>query len=298
MGDSDYPYLSSNIKHLRQVYGDSQLVLANALGLTIPAISNYERGERIPKPEIIAKIAKRYRITVDDLFYHDFSNMKKLAERPFYNLSLNSKAMEVLFPLITTPCSLENENFKLAYDLHAKYLALVRDEVPLPESIEEDIPRCLELYKKSCEEGIVEGAANRLSIVMMMGVLSNIATSYLLENLDFFRKKGCTMKDFFQSGYLPTLDDPPDEDIDALEVLKREFLNDYEAQILIDIHYLKHSPKYVDLGDYYFALRYMFDLCSNSQSSEQNASIGAELMSVYSVMRNPFARNMKNFGNL
>lgn len=58
MADPNYPYLSSNIKSLRRVYGEEQLDLANAIGLTIPAVSNYERGERIPKRDIIARIAK------------------------------------------------------------------------------------------------------------------------------------------------------------------------------------------------------------------------------------------------
>ena len=52
MADPNYPYLSSNIKSLRRVYGEEQLDLANAIGLTIPAVSNYERGERIPKRDV------------------------------------------------------------------------------------------------------------------------------------------------------------------------------------------------------------------------------------------------------
>lgn len=85
MADPNYPYLSSNIKSLRRVYGEEQLDLANAIGLTIPAVSNYERGERIPKRDIIARIAKHYRITEDELLYSDLSNMKNISNRPFYD---------------------------------------------------------------------------------------------------------------------------------------------------------------------------------------------------------------------
>ena len=100
------------------------------------------------------------------------------------------------------------------------------------------------------------------------------------------------MKDYPHNGYLPVFDEPPDETIDALEELKKDFLNEYEAQILLDIYQLKHSAKYVDLGDYYFALRYMLDLCSNSQSSALNTAVGSELMSSYSLLKNPFAENL------
>lgn len=48
--------MSSNIKNLRRVYGEEQIDLANAIGLTIPAVSNYERGERVPKRDIIARM--------------------------------------------------------------------------------------------------------------------------------------------------------------------------------------------------------------------------------------------------
>ena len=100
------------------------------------------------------------------------------------------------------------------------------------------------------------------------------------------------MKDYLHNGYLPVFDEPPDETIDALKVLKKDFLNEYEAQILVDIYQLKHSAKYVDLGDYYFALRYMLDLCSNSLSSALNTAVGSELMSSYSLLKNPFAENL------
>ena len=100
MADPNYPYLSSNIKSLRRVYGEEQLDLANAIGLTIPAVSNYERGERIPKRDIIARIAKHYRITEDELLYSDLSNMKNISNRPFYDPIFNCKVMDKMFALI------------------------------------------------------------------------------------------------------------------------------------------------------------------------------------------------------
>lgn len=174
MADPNYPYLSSNIKSLRRVYGEEQLDLANAIGLTIPAVSNYERGERIPKRDIIARIAKHYRITEDELLYSDLSNMKNISNRPFYDPIFNCKVMDKMFPLINAPSALENEKFKQAYALHTKNLELILNEAVVPESLEEDILYILELYSKSRDEGIVEGAANHLSLVMMMGVLDSV----------------------------------------------------------------------------------------------------------------------------
>lgn len=43
--------------------------IALAVGVTAQAIYNYEQGERIPSDEIKIRLAKFYRITVQELFY-------------------------------------------------------------------------------------------------------------------------------------------------------------------------------------------------------------------------------------
>lgn len=55
------------IKTLRIAAGMTQKQLAEAVGLTEPAIRNYERGIRSPKPAIIAKIASALEVSPDSL---------------------------------------------------------------------------------------------------------------------------------------------------------------------------------------------------------------------------------------
>ena len=45
--------------------------VSKALGISIAAVSMYERGERIPRDEIKISIAKYYDTTVQSIFYAD-----------------------------------------------------------------------------------------------------------------------------------------------------------------------------------------------------------------------------------
>lgn len=46
-----------------------QAIVANAVGITISALSMYESGNRIPRDEVKIKLAKYYGKSVQELFY-------------------------------------------------------------------------------------------------------------------------------------------------------------------------------------------------------------------------------------
>lgn len=46
-----------------------QATVANAVGITISALSMYEAGNRIPRDDVKIALAKYYNITVQELFY-------------------------------------------------------------------------------------------------------------------------------------------------------------------------------------------------------------------------------------
>ena len=71
--------LGANIKALRLAWKETQDDLAYAIGLDENTnISYYENGKRYPKPDIIFKIAKHYRITEYELMFSDFTDSIKL----------------------------------------------------------------------------------------------------------------------------------------------------------------------------------------------------------------------------
>lgn len=47
----------------------SQAIVANAVGITISALSMYESGNRIPRDEVKIKLANYYGKTVQELFF-------------------------------------------------------------------------------------------------------------------------------------------------------------------------------------------------------------------------------------
>ena len=55
---------------LRELRGDrSQQEIANAIGVEVMTISNYERGERVPNDENKIKLASYFGKTVQEIFF-------------------------------------------------------------------------------------------------------------------------------------------------------------------------------------------------------------------------------------
>lgn len=64
--------IGERLKELRGTR--TQLDVAQAIGVTPMAISQYERGERIPNDEIKIKISTYFSRSVDELFFFNTSN--------------------------------------------------------------------------------------------------------------------------------------------------------------------------------------------------------------------------------
>jgi transcriptional regulator with XRE-family HTH domain len=63
--------LGKNIKFLRFRRQYSQAVLAEKADISITFLSNIERGNKFPKPEILSKIAESLNVEVFELFKTD-----------------------------------------------------------------------------------------------------------------------------------------------------------------------------------------------------------------------------------
>ena len=61
--------IGDRLRKERSERGMSMSVAAAAIGITKPALSNYENGWRVPRDEEKIKIARYYEKSVEDLFF-------------------------------------------------------------------------------------------------------------------------------------------------------------------------------------------------------------------------------------
>lgn len=63
--------IGQRIKNLRESKGMTQEAFCNAVGITQPALSNYETGLRIPRDEVKLRIARCFDTSIEAIFYAD-----------------------------------------------------------------------------------------------------------------------------------------------------------------------------------------------------------------------------------
>ncbi len=106
-------------------------------------------------------------------------------------------------------------------------------------------------------------------------------------------KKETSTKEVLQAGFLSSLEELTEEEQSWLEA-HREFVEENEVEIIVNIYRLKHSKDYSELGDYYMALRYFFGVTSTSVSDEMARAFGNELMLNLRLLDNPYAKKFCN----
>ena len=233
----NYNRLGININCLRRKFDQTLVDLANDTGISVTALSQYETGTVIPPRDRIIIIAKHFRITEDELLFGDYSNTTNITTLPVNNKRYDKEMLEKMLPLICTDKAMENKSFNRAFKTHKQLYKLILSGDDF------DISKfniCLELYKKSSKEGIVEGTANHLWLLMFLGLFLSIINSSLLNAIESLHEKEGTMKDIID-GILYSIHDEDDEDNKIYTIAKKEFVKENQVDILVDIALLKKS---------------------------------------------------------
>ena len=72
--------LGDKIRELRRRYGRTQEVLADALNVTIQAVSRWESNGSYPDMELIPSIANFFGVSIDELFGYTSDHEKRIDE--------------------------------------------------------------------------------------------------------------------------------------------------------------------------------------------------------------------------
>jgi len=284
----DYSKVGPNIRALREAFGETLETLAGAVGRdAVSNFSSFENGTRIPPRDVLVRIAQHYRVTEDELIHSDFTKLRKMADLPLNDKKYNEASFEKLLPLVHSDKAFENENFKKAYLLHINLYQYILEG---KDFCTDQVDRCMDLYDAAGREGIIEGRANKVWWIMLLGILTVLITPMLAENIKQIKAEGAKLKDILKFGFLPNFgSDAAEEYFQENEKRRIEFLEEYEVDLLVNLNLLRREKQYLDLADYYLALRYEFNLLSNSLSAEMNKAVGDQMMRTFSLMGNKFA---------
>ncbi len=282
-------YLPSNLKHLRKSYGETQEELANALHLEKSTISQYENGSRKPDEEILKRIAKRYGVTMDLLLYEDLSFVPDMLA--FYsNIDSNSLTTARLYPIYNLDKRFDTKTIR-AFEAH-KQLLFGSSE----EKDEVDIDLIVDAYDEAYEKFDIDSdeflviAVNSLSLYMFLfsSIFNEASVKQVKDFLLKDKKSKKEISSFVLNVVLPSFNDN--------EVRTPQFKRDLNEGLLYLIEILKESRKYSKVADYFFALRYMFNLVDNDYDYATNQLIGAELINGLSKLNNPYAKQFIQIG--
>lgn len=281
-----YNNLGSNIRSLRNAYGQSLLDLALDIGVGVSAISQYENGKRIPERDILIKIAKHFKVTENELLYGDYSNLKDLTSAPVNNSAYDIATIDKMLPILHSEEAEQNADFKKAYELHLKLYEYLMQNTIVDEA---QVNACIASYKIASKSGVREATANILWWIMLFGLVLSYINPRLIACIESLRGKETTMKEVI-GAYLYSPEDEEDESYIEIQKERADFIKENEVDLLVNIALLKTSDKYGPLGDYYLALCYMFSLRDNDMSQEMNSTIGYEMMRIYRMLGNPYAQ--------
>lgn len=281
-----YNNVGKNIRSLRNAYRQSLLDLALDIGVGVSAISQYENGKRIPERDILIRIAKHFKITENELLYGDYSNLKDLTSAPVNNKAYDIATIDKMLPILRSEEAEQNADFAKAYALHLKLYGYLMQNAAVDDA---QVNACITLYETASKNGVREATANILWWTMLFGLVFSYINPRLIACIESLRGKETTMKELTGT-YLYSPEDEEDESYIEIQKERAAFIKANEVDLLVNIALLKNSEKYGALGDYYLALCYMLSLRNNDISPEMNSSIGYEMMHIFGVLGNPYAK--------
>lgn len=286
----DVELIKANITALRAHHQESQKDLAEALGISSNAISQYESlaTDRLPDIDIMIAMAEHYHITLDDLLYHEFTF------NPILIIEINnetiSDVLETILPMDKVseddPEEEKSPSLLEAFQIHERlYDNILKREAP--KEIEE-IASIMITYKKAIKKGSKKAIINHLWWLMYYGIAYMCLSDELLSKKEILLISDALEAEGDRSRWKKKRAKYKNSSKGVMEEIQQYFLSAYEELIIEDLFLLKRAGL-DDWADYYNALRYIFSIIRNDLSEEMNCTVGKEMMRSLFLMGNKYA---------
>ena len=279
--DNPEKLLGNNLKHLREMHGETLQELGKVVHLGNTTIKNYENADRKPDPQTLKALAKHYGKTVDELLQSD------LSESGSISISVSNpaelvKILEVILPLSYTDKALSNPDFKKGYDGCCRIMNSFAINVGIRGSI---ISECFEAFGKSVEDAeLPEGIANMVWLIFLLwSQLLDENMIRALNTLMYPRKNS--------PPFIKTFLEAKEHESSEIKNKKKSFIEDFDEIIIELMRALKSEFKWSNLADYYLALRYVLSIVDTGLSAEMNSAVGMQMMLSFLRLGNPYALN-------
>lgn len=272
--------LGNNIRCLREAYGETQEQLGAAINVAKNTVSSYEKGRTEPNKDTLSSIAIHFGISVEELLSCDFSGMDKIA----INQNMFWEQIDVIFPIMSSENAIKNEHFKKAYSNHRNFFDELQKQKL--DNIDKAII-CFEEYIDAFddENSREEAAANFIGLwYLLMAMIKLVPIVIKNQSAALMQIKSRNHK---IRRKLENID--PDFEKDANDLISE--LDDFELKEMLFefMKSLKKSGKWYELGDYYLALQFFFNLVDNDMTWEFNRRIGVEMLIAFASVGNPYA---------
>ena len=282
----DINRLGDNIRSLRKAYGETQEQLGEVLGIEKNTVSSYEKGSREPSKETIHAIAKHYMVSTEELLHGDYTSIGKIQ----FDKDAFWKNIDIILPIASSEKALKNPHFSKAYEAHVGFFDELR-RVSFDKIDNVDI--CLDEYSEALEDDEieVEAAANIIGLWYFLLVGLKI-TPAVMRDLPAAMRQLSKSDDKIQK----MIENPdPSFQTEAEEILME--INDDETEEMVSelLTTIKRSGEWSDLGDYYLALKFAWNLVDNGLDWGFNQRIGTEMLNAFVSVNNIYAARYLKF---
>jgi len=274
-------HLAENLRCLIRAYDKTQIKLAEALGVTRSAVSQWVSGKKEPSFELLELIARRYRVTIDQLRYSDLT-LRKPMELPKSKRRIYEDAAS-LFPCIRTDSAEIDTHFVLGYRAHKHLLDpsthnVVAFELHLETAINE---YRLAIRGSQC----CEAACNLVSLYFLAA--SALINQNLVNQLVKAPDNTGRTSSLFNKAFLGDIPVWTEQDLGDLHA----FAKSTDAELTELLELLQSNHNFRDYAEYYLAVRYSYGLVDNDLGMEMNSRIGGEMLEAFANIGNKHARH-------